>query len=204
MLLESVAAKSGALHGFFPDATPFQFDESNRAVDHFGEHLKKAGYSYYGNETMYSGTLGTEFKADIFLGVVYYQRLRHMVLDKFQARSTGKTNSQTHQPLKGRKKGGGIRFGEMERDGLLSYGASFLIRDRLFQCSDEDSTEVCTKCGGLLNVTTLQSGFAKDNICRMCDTGKYLERIQIPYVFKYLANELASMNIQVKVEINDF
>jgi DNA-directed RNA polymerase I subunit RPA2 len=139
MLMESLASKSGALHGFFPDATPFKFDEKHRALDYFGEQLAKAGFNYYGNETLYSGTLGVEFKADIFIGIVYYQRLRHMVNDKFQVRSAGPVHRLTRQPVKGRKRGGGIRFGEMERDGLLSYGASFLLRDRLYHCSDEDS-----------------------------------------------------------------
>lgn len=204
MLMEILSSKSGALHGYSPDATPFQFDENNRAVDYFGEQLKKAGYNYYGNETMYCGTLGTQFKAEIFIGVCYYQRLRHMVYDKYQARSLGPVSRLTHQPVKGRKKGGGIRFGEMERDGLLSYGASFLIRDRLFQCSDEDLHTVCSKCGGLLVAYHRQSGFSNDWICQVCQTGKYLEKIRIPFVFKYLANELSSMNIHVKVELNEY
>lgn len=136
MLVESMAGKAGALHGVFQDATPFRFDEKNTAVDYFGEQLIKAGYNYYGNEPMYSGTMGTEFKADIYLGVVYYQRLRHMVKDKYQVRSTGPVNSITQQPIKGRKVGGGIRIGEMERDSLLAHGISHVVYDRLFVSSD--------------------------------------------------------------------
>jgi len=153
---------------------------------------------------MYCGTLGTEFKAEIFIGLCYYQRLRHMVGDKYQARSLGPVSRLTHQPVKGRKRGGGVRFGEMERDGLLSYGASFLVRDRLFQCSDEDIQTVCTKCHGLLVAYQRQSGLSNDWICQVCSTGKHLEKVRIPFVFKYLANELASMNIQVKVDLNEY
>lgn len=113
MLIESMAGKAGALHGVKQDATPFTFDEQNRAIDYFGKQLLQAGYNYWGNETFYSGITGEEFKADIYFGIVYYQRLRHMVGDKYQVRSTGPRNRLTRQPIKGRKKGGGIRFGEV-------------------------------------------------------------------------------------------
>ena len=84
MLIESMAGKAAAMHGYFPDSTPFRFDEHNRAVDHFGEQLRAAGYNYYGTETLYSGVSGKMMEAEIFMGLVYYQRLRHMVSDKYQ------------------------------------------------------------------------------------------------------------------------
>lgn len=77
-----------------------RFSEQDTAVNYFGEQLKAAGYNYYGNEPMYSGITGQEFAADIYLGVVYYQRLRHMVLDKFQVRTTGPVDPITRQPVK--------------------------------------------------------------------------------------------------------
>ena len=121
-----------------------------RAIDFFGRQLQAAGYSYHGNETMYSGVSGTEMEATIFIGAVYYQRLRHMVSDKEQVRATGPVNALTHQPIKGRKAGGGIRFGEMERDSLLAHGCSYLLHDRLLRCSDYHRCYICTCCGDML------------------------------------------------------
>ncbi|KAI0784863.1 hypothetical protein C8Q75DRAFT_809751 [Abortiporus biennis] len=152
MLVESMAGKAGAMHGLAQDATPFQFTEEDTAVDYFGEQLVAAGYNYYGNEPMYSGITGQEFAADIYIGVVYYQRLRHMVLDKFQVRTTGPVDPVTRQPVKGRKRAGGIRFGEMERDALIAHGTSFLLQDRLMNCSDYSTAWVCRTCGSLISL----------------------------------------------------
>uniref|UniRef100_A0A093ULU4 DNA-directed RNA polymerase subunit beta n=1 Tax=Talaromyces marneffei PM1 TaxID=1077442 RepID=A0A093ULU4_TALMA len=150
-IIESMAGKAGALHGHPVDCTPFQFNEENTAADYFGHQLRKAGYNYHGNEPMYSGITGKEFAADIYLGVVHYQRLRHMVNDKFQVRTTGPVNSVTGQPVKGRSKGGGIRVGEMERDSLLAHGCAFLLQDRLMNCSDSTRAWICRDCGSFLS-----------------------------------------------------
>ncbi|KAI9775152.1 MAG: DNA-directed RNA polymerase I subunit RPA2 [Geoglossum umbratile] len=147
MFVESLAGKAGALHGLAQDSTPFRFDEESTAVDYFGYQLMKAGYNYHGNEPMYSGITGEELHADIYIGVVYYQRLRHMVNDKFQVRTTGPVTALTGQPIKGRKKGGGIRVGEMERDSLLAHGTAFLLQDRLMNCSDYTKSWICRQCG---------------------------------------------------------
>ncbi|PRP80117.1 hypothetical protein PROFUN_12271 [Planoprotostelium fungivorum] len=209
MLVESMAAKSGALHGVFHDATPFRFNEKERAVDYFGEQLIKAGYNYYGNEPLYSGISGQEFHADIYLGVVYYQRLRHMVKDKFQVRSNGPINSLTQQPIKGRKKGGGIRFGEMERDSMLAHGTAFLLNDRLYNCSDRSTACVCSRCGSILapiSVTGTERGegtMSTDRVdyCRNCQTDQDVKVVDIPAVFKYLTAELAAMNLKSTLTI---
>ncbi len=115
-------------------------------VERWGEYLERQGFSRYGQETMISGVTGQEMPCDIYIGPVYYQRLRHMVSDKFQVRSTGPINNLTRQPIKGRKFGGGIRFGEMERDSLLAHGAAYLLHDRLHACSDYHVADVCTRC----------------------------------------------------------
>ncbi|KAL9101775.1 MAG: hypothetical protein Q9163_002994 [Psora crenata] len=160
MFVESLAGKSGALHGLAQDSSPWRFNEDDTASAYFGHQLRAAGYNYHGNEPMYSGITGREFAADIFVGVVFYQRLRHMVNDKFQVRTTGPVAPLTGQPIKGRAKGGGIRVGEMERDALLSHGCAFLLQDRLLNCSDYRREWLCKKCGSFLSVQPTVSGSA--------------------------------------------
>jgi DNA-directed RNA polymerase I subunit RPA2 len=159
MFVESLAGKAGALHGLAQDSTPFQFSEEQTAGDFFGHQLMKAGFNFHGNEPMYSGVTGKEFAADIYLGVVYYQRLRHMVSDKFQVRTTGPVNALTGQPVKGRSKGGGIRVGEMERDALIAHGAAFLLQDRLMNCSDATRSWICRSCGSFLSTQVSISAY---------------------------------------------
>lgn len=152
MLVESMAGKAGALHGICEDATPWTFSEGDTPHNYFGEQLMRAGYSKLGHEPMYSGITGQEVQMDIYLGIVYYQRLRHMVADKFQVRTTGPVHALTRQPIKGRKRAGGIRFGEMERDALLAHGASYLLQDRLMNCSDYSTSYICRDCGSLVSL----------------------------------------------------
>ncbi|VVA93013.1 unnamed protein product [Arabis nemorensis] len=228
MLLESIAAKGGSLHGKFVDATPFRDAvkkpngelerKPSLLVDELGSMLKEKGFSYYGTETLYSGFIGVELKCEIFMGPVYYQRLRHMVSDKFQVRSTGQVDQLTHQPIKGRKRGGGIRFGEMERDAMLAHGASYLLHDRLHTSSDHHIADVCSLCGSLLtssivnvqqkkliqDIGKLPPGrIPKTATCNSCQTSKGMETVAMPYVFRYLAAELASMNIKMTLELSD-
>ncbi|KAF2671014.1 putative DNA-directed RNA polymerase I subunit beta [Microthyrium microscopicum] len=227
MFVESLAGKSGALHGLAQDSTPWTFDENHTAVDFFGHQLQQAGYNYYGNEPMYSGITGQELMADIYIGCVYYQRLRHMVNDKYQVRTTGPVHRHTLQPIKGRKKGGGIRVGEMERDSLLAHGAAFLLQDRLLNCSDYMQSWICRECGSFLGATPVirkwgldRSGSKNDVRCRRCArvaTGresrdevwedgrgtKYVggtdcRLVAVPGVLRYLDTELASMGVKMK------
>ena len=229
MLVESLAGKSGALHGLAQDSSPWRFDEKHTAGDFFGEQLLAAGYNYHGNEPMYSGITGEEFAADIYTGVVFYQRLRHMVNDKFQVRTTGPINPLTGQPIKGRSKGGGIRVGEMERDALLAHGCAFLLQDRLMNCSDYCRQWVCKKCGSFLSITPTagtggrRSGKGTGIVrCRRCarpidaaTEGEVWEDAQghkwvggnettivaIPGVLKYLDVELSAMGVKMKFNV---
>ena len=229
MLVESMAGKAGAMHGHFQDGTPFQYHEKHRAVDYVGEQLLKSGYNYYGAEPLYSGISGKVMQCDIFIGVVYYQRLRHMVSDKSQVRSTGAVQSVTRQPVKGRKKGGGIRLGEMERDALLSHGVAYCLHDRLMGCSDAHQAHVCSTCGGLLSVSALgnnvyqkrsnagstanigsnvgQNTNAYRNkftqFCSTCNSSDGVKPIMLPYVYRYLVNELAGMGVKLKLTIDE-
>ncbi|EEB08423.1 DNA-directed RNA polymerase I complex subunit Rpa2 [Schizosaccharomyces japonicus yFS275] len=227
MFIESLAGKAGALHGMAQDSTPFVFSETQTAADYFGEQLVKAGYNYHGNEPMYSGITGKELHADIYIGVVYYQRLRHMVSDKFQVRTTGPIHNLTRQPVKGRKRAGGIRFGEMERDAVIGHGASFLMQDRLMNCSDYAQSWVCRDCGSIISPlsTVNVSGAANSTEvrCRSCAKpatgledlsetwedglgqrfvgGANTTLIALPSVFNYLTAELAAMNIKMMLEV---
>ncbi|XP_033762318.1 DNA-directed RNA polymerase I subunit RPA2-like [Pecten maximus] len=210
MMIESMAGKSAASHGLCHDATPFKFSEDQPAINYFGDILTKAGYNYYGTERMYSGSSGLELEADIFIGVVYYQRLRHMVSDKFQVRSTGPVDQLTHQPVKGRKRGGGIRFGEMERDGMIAHGTAFLLQDRLLNCSDKSMVHVCTECGSMLSpllerpvaaVAAVTSEMRRKWTCMLCKRSDTIQVITVPFVFRYLVAELAAINIKVQLEV---
>jgi DNA-directed RNA polymerase I subunit RPA2 len=225
MLVESMASKAGALDGQFVDASPFQAARDGPdfcpPVEEHGEVLRRHGYNYCGSETMVSGFTGEQFEVDIYIGLVYYQRLRHMVSDKFQVRSLGPNNPLTQQPIKGRKAGGGIRFGEMERDSLLAHGAAYLLHDRLHACSDRHVASICSHCGSLLApAATLrvagggpggsEGGLGSGSpavlgkvVCRVCNSGSGIERVALPFVFKYLASELAAMNIRIGLEIRD-
>ena len=231
MLVESMAGKSGALHGFAQDSSPWRFDEQNTAGDYFGTQLQAAGYNYHGNEPMYSGITGKEFVADIYVGLVFYQRLRHMVNDKFQVRTTGPVVQMTGQPIKGRSRGGGIRVGEMERDSLLAHGCAFLLQDRLMNCSDYCRQWVCRRCGSFLSITPTVGANRKKGgkgtgimRCRKCATrldeavdvegeiwedgagrkwvgGNETTLVSVPGVLKYLDVELSAMGVKMKFNI---
>lgn len=226
MLIESIAAKAGSLHGKFIDATPFassvkENGENPRKydsiVDELGPMLASYGFNYHGVEVLYSGLFGTDMKCEIFIGPVYYQRLRHMVSDKFQVRTTGRIDQVTRQPIGGRKHGGGIRFGEMERDALLAHGASYLLHDRLHTCSDYHIADVCSLCGSLLTATVIKPETQskrnmlgintlkppKNFACQACQTNKGMETVAMPYVFRYLAAELAAMNIKLDLRLSN-
>ncbi|KAG0723413.1 DNA-directed RNA polymerase I subunit RPA2 [Chionoecetes opilio] len=135
-LIELVAGKSAAEFGLSFDSSPFKFSDENPAVDYFGRILEKAGFNYYGEDVLYSGTDGRMLEVEIFEGIIYYQRLRHMTADKWQVRATGAMDLTLRQPVKGRKRGGAIRIGEMERDCLISHGAAYNLKDRLMDSSD--------------------------------------------------------------------
>lgn len=201
--LFSTASSSYAFANQYLD----RFSENDTAAEYFGEQLRRAGYNYYGNEPMYSGITGVELKADIYFGVVYYQRLRHMVSDKFQVRTTGPVHNLTQQPVKGRKRAGGIRFGEMERDSLLAHGVSFLLQDRLMNCSDYSQAYVCRRCGSILSPIVegmSMAGLGQDVkvTCHTCERGDAIDVIAVPFVFRYLAAELMAMNIEIKLHVN--
>lgn len=154
---------------------------------------------------------------------LYFLVNRHMVSDKSQVRSTGKVTALTRQPVKGRAHHGGIRLGEMERDALLSHGVSFCLQDRLMGCSDAHLAHVCGQCGGLLTVyqqavqgalsdalSTAEGQLSSETVrgrymqsCKVCKTADHVRPVLLPYVFRYLSNELAAMGIKMSLELKD-
>ena len=129
----------------------------------------------------------------IFCGPIYYQKLKHMVIDKMHARARGPRQVLTRQPTEGRSRDGGLRLGEMERDCLIGYGASMLLNERLMTSSDAFKVHVCEQCGLL--------GYP--GWCQHCKTGKHLQQIEIPYACKLLIQELQSMNICPRLKLAD-
>merc|ERR1719320_11756 len=189
MMNESIVGKYASMKAEFMDASSFNWNEKKKLVSHYGAKLLEYGFNFYGSEPLYSGMTGVEMHGDIYIGLVYYQRLRHMISDKYQVRATGPIDQLTKQPIKGRKRGGGIRFGEMERDSLIAHGAPYMMQDRLMNCSDASSRLVCKNCGSILSVT-IEAGAGS---CLVCKEKGDIKLILLPFVFVYMTNELAAM-----------
>ncbi|KAG1714217.1 DNA-directed RNA polymerase III subunit RPC2 [Nymphon striatum] len=160
-------------------------------VADLSEDLIRHGYNYLGKDCLTSGITGEHLAAYIYFGPVYYQNLKHMVLDKMHARGKGRVNVLTRQPLEDRSKGGGLRLGEMERDCLIGYGASMLIMERLMLSSDVFDVDVCRQCGML--------GYSK--WCHFCQSSVHISSIRMPYACKLLFQELQSMNIVPRLHL---
>ena len=202
MLIESMAGKANAMDARQVRQPSF---EPGSLAD-IGALLQRHRFSPLGTELLYSGVYGTPLKVEIFQGVVYYQRLRHMIKDKAQARSGGPIDVLTRQPIKGRKKGGGIRLGEMERDALIAHGVSFILKERLMLSSDASEGFVCANCGNLLGCFETHELGAVEPVkrCMACEkSGAELavRRVRIPFVLQYLVNELSAMNIKLAFRI---
>ncbi len=188
-LLECLLGKLSSLSGSEGDATAF----SNITVDQISEKLKAYGYQSRGLEIMHCGFTGRKLKAQVYIGPTYYQRLKHMVDDKIHARARGSLQILTRQPLEGRSRDGGLRFGEMERDCMISHGASAFLKERLLDTSDSHICHVCDICGLL--------AIAGKNIleCKGCNNTTRISKINIPYAFKLLVQELMAMNIAPRI-----
>lgn len=202
MLIESLAGKAHCFLGSQVQQDAFEPCDFNAV----GQLLRAQGFNPLGTELLYSGVYGLPLRVEIFQGVVYYQRLRHMIKDKAQARATGPIDSLTRQPIKGRKKGGGIRLGEMERDALIAHGVSYTIKERLMDSSDASDGLICAGCGGLLGCFEFDDPLYKrqGRRCLTCEAaGKDPDprRVRLPYVLRYLSNELAAMNIKLSFKV---
>jgi len=187
-LMECVLGKSCALQGKFGNATPFSSHSVNVA-EKLCNDLESLGYERHGLERMFNPYTGEELDAKIFIGPTFYQRLKHMVSDKMHSRARGHVTMLTRQPVEGRSRDGGLRFGEMERDAIIVHGTSRFLKERLFDMSDPYNVIVCTKCGMIS---------ASQTECKGCVDDK-VRMINIPYAAKLLFQELMAMGIKTEL-----
>jgi len=195
MMMESITGKAAALRGEKFDGSAFVGEK----IDNVHEILEKSGFKYSGKEKMYDGRTGKSFEVDVFLGVVYYQKLHHMVADKIHARARGQVQMLTKQPTEGRARGGGLRFGEMERDCLIAYGASMILKDRLLDESDKSDMLVCERCGLVAYHDAKQRKF----VCKICGEKAIIDSVSVAYAFKLLLQEMQSLNIAPRLLIKE-
>eukprot|EP01029_Cantina_marsupialis_P012875 TRINITY_DN284_c0_g2_i1.p1 TRINITY_DN284_c0_g2~~TRINITY_DN284_c0_g2_i1.p1 ORF type:complete len:1190 (-),score=385.43 TRINITY_DN284_c0_g2_i1:234-3803(-) len=193
-LIECLLGKVAALTGKTGDATAFL---SELTVDKVANQLHLLGYQRYGNETMFNGHTGRPMEGQIFIGPTYYQRLKHLVADKIHARATGQVERLTRQPTHGRARGGGLRFGEMERDCFISHGVSSLLRERTMTSSDGYEVLVCDRCG--LMCTPRHEGNTIQPFCHCSDNEHEISRVEMPYACKLLFQELMAMAIAPRI-----
>ena len=190
-LKETLLGKVLLQLGLFGDGTSFGEFEISSIID----KLNDLGYESKGNELMYNALTGEQLTMNIFIGPAFYQRLKHMVNDKQHSRSIGPMVNLTRQPAEGRARDGGLRFGEMERDCMISHGASRFTKGRIFDASDAYSTFVCSKCGSIAAFNN------KEHIhyCNMCSNRSDFKYIEIPYACKLMFQELITMNIAPRI-----
>jgi DNA-directed RNA polymerase subunit B len=191
-LLELLAGKVGCLKGEVIDGTPFS-GESKKELEN---QLQKLGFRYDGKETMYSGITGKKMFAKIFVGNLYYLKLKYMVGNKLHGRAAGKIALLTRQPIEGRARGGALRLGEMEQQALVAHGASLLLKERYD--SDKVILPICSECGSI----GIQDNIKSKTICPLCGS-EDVEPIEVSYAFKLLLEELQGLHLHTTFELKN-
>ena len=212
-IVESLFGKACLNYGMFGDCTAFQVKGSNHQT--YGKMLMEAGFHSSGNQLLYNGMTGEQLESNIYIGPTYYMRLKHMVKDKINYRARGPNTGLTRQPVQGRANDGGLRIGEMERDGVLAHGLSYFLNESFLIRGDEYYMAVCNKTGaiaiyndaknlflspfadGPINFHTSPDGTMK--IKNISKFGRSFSLVRIPYSFKLLIHELQTMNIQMRI-----
>ncbi|MCW1296486.1 MAG: DNA-directed RNA polymerase subunit B [Candidatus Parvarchaeota archaeon] len=188
-LIELIGGKVGALGGKYIDGTAW----SGQDEFELRKQLKQLGFREDGSETLYDGATGKKYKARIFIGEMYYSKLRHMVANKIHARSRGPVQLLTRQPTEGRSKEGGLRLGEMEKDCFVAHGASLLLKERFD--SDKTVVPICKKCG----LVAIYNKYRDKGRCPVCGEDAPIVFIEMSYAFKLLLDELKSLCIYPKL-----
>lgn len=191
-LIEMLAGKAAATSGRIVDGTPF----SGQSVPELESQLREMGFSYDGKETMYNGITGKKLEVKIYIGNMYYLKLRYMVKNKIHARASGKVALLTRQPIEGRSRGGALRLGEMEQQALAGHGASLLLKERYD--SDKTRVYICKACGTM----TYEDVIRNRTPCLICG-GNDAEPIEISYAFKLLVDELLALGVHTSFELKN-
>ncbi len=188
-LIELIGGKTGALSGRYIDGTTFHSEPE----DKLRQELLSLGFRESGVETMYNGKTGQQYKAKIFIGDMYYLKLKHMVANKIHARARGPIQLLTRQPTEGRAKEGGLRLGEMEKDTFVAHGASLLLKERFD--SDRTIVPVCENCG----IIAIYDEYKNKSYCSICGENVEINNIEISYAFKLILDEFKSLCVYPKL-----
>jgi len=188
-LIEMLAGKVGALKADFVDGTIFSAEPEDR----LRQELLRLGFRENGVEMMYNGHSGEAYQAKIFIGDMYYLKLKHMVANKIHARARGPIQLLTRQPTEGRAKEGGLRLGEMEKDTFVAHGASLLLKERFD--SDRTVIPICEECG----MVAVHDAYRNKSYCVTCGEGAQIDFIEISYAFKLIMDEMKSLCIYPKL-----
>jgi len=191
-LIEIVAGKAGALAGEYIDGTSF---DSMPEKD-LRKMLKSLGFREDGMEVGYNGITGEQFTARIYVGSMYYLRLKHMVANKMHARATPQIQLLTRQPIEGRSEGGGLRVGEMEKDCLVAHGAAMVLKERFD--SDKTILRICEDCG----MFAIYDSYKNKEYCPRCGATAKISTVEMSYAFKLLIDEMKAMGIYPKITLD--
>ena len=217
-LVETITGKACAMYGSFGDCTAYNSNGSKVGI--YGELLSKVGFHSSGNEILYDGMNGKQIETEIFMGPNYYMRLKHMVKDKINYRAMGPRTNLTKQPVSGRANDGGLRIGEMERDSVISHGATEFLRESMMERSDKYKLAICNNTGmtAIFNPTKnvfispmvdgpIQFSGSLDNNTLHMDTmskfGRSFSIVDVPYSLKLLLQELLALNISMRIITED-